>query len=703
HSLLLTILFTLSFSGLFSQNTWKIYNQSNTPAIGPIHPYITDMAIDKDSTIWFATADGLSSLKNEHWQQYLFIDSCVDNTYTNIAIDNNNIMWLSSYGGVGGFYKYDIDNKKFSKIKNFGLKFLDLALDSSRTAWIATKIGLFKYENDRLMNISDAAHALEGIINAVHIDKTNCLWVGTEKGLLKYNGNQGLHYTDTSGLNSNKIAYIENDSYNNLWILTDKGLQKFENNKWKTINVDELNQKAITKMYIDNNDNIWFLTYSNGAYKYDHTKWEHFNTSNGLSDDFALSVIQDKKDNFWIGTDGVDFFDGISWKNYMGNIITHPDLLYYDNNKLWVTTSGGGYSVFDGKKWTTHNRATGFVSNHVKKIEKDKNGNIWIATFSKGIIKFDGENYTNYTDKNGITDELWCFFIDSKNNNWIGTSELGAAKFDGKKWTYFNSENSPLLNSVNYIFEDNDGNYWFATFDNYMNGIICRYDGENWKTFTPLDKGSVEKILQDRKGNIWFTYSFTDSVKNEIIVKYDGDRFDVISLSKELPEDTIFSDFTNGIYTIYEDNDSLLWFGLGEHGVLTYDGKNWKHLTKKEGFPWSGVRDIIQDDEGNYYFASDNQGVFKLLVNHNDIKTQVQKKAPFNVSPNPVKDVLHIKNENVLIKTTQVELYDINGKLLYTNYYHSNYELNMSGYPKGIYIVKLKYFNYVYTKKIVKE
>ncbi|RLD59847.1 MAG: hypothetical protein DRJ01_10770, partial [Bacteroidetes bacterium] len=44
-----------------------------------------------------------------------------------------------------------------------------------------------------------------------------------------------------------------------------------------------------------------------------------------------------------------------------------------------------------------------------------------------------------------------------------------------------------------------------------------------------------------------------------------------------------------------------------------------------------------------------------------------------------------------------------NGKLLYTNYYHSNYELNMSSYPKGVYIVKLKYFNYVYSKKIVKE
>ena len=385
------------------------------------------------------------------------------------------------------------------------------------------------------------------------------------------------------------------------------------------------------------------------------------------------------------------------------SITTDEVSKYYDNNKLWVVTIGGGYSIFDGTNWTTHNRASGFVSNHVQKIEKDKDGNVWIATYSKGIIKYDGENYTYYTDENGITDQVWTSFIDSKNNIWIGTSELGAAKFDGENWSYFNSDNSPLLNSVNDIFEDKDGNYWFATFNDMWNGLICRYDGEIWKTFTPLDKGSVDKILQDSKGNIWFAYSFTDSKKNEIIVKYDGDRFDVVSLSTELPEDTIFSDFKNGIYTIYEDKDSLLWFGLGEHGVLTYDGENWKHLTKKEGFPWSGVRDIIQDDKGNYYFASDDQGVFKWVVKHDDIKTQVQKKAPFNVFPNPVKDVLHIKNDNHLIKTTQVELYDVNGRLLYTNYYHSNYELNMSSYPKGIYIVKLKYFNYVYSKKIVKE
>ncbi|RLD53701.1 MAG: hypothetical protein DRJ01_19035, partial [Bacteroidetes bacterium] len=548
------------------------------------------------------------------------------------------------------------------------------------------------------MKFSDADPALEGFINTVHVDKTNNLWVGTDKGLLKYNGAHWLHYTDTSGLNSNKIAYVENDSNNNIYILTDKGLQKHENNEWKTIDVYKLNQKAITKMYIDNNDNIWFLTYSNGAYKFDHTNWEHFDSSNGLSDNWTLSVIQDKTDNIWIGgAEGIDFFDGNSWKNYLGNIINHPNTLYYDNNKLWVVTIGGGYSIFDGTNWTTHNRASGFVSNHVQKIEKDKDGNVWIATYSKGIIKYDGENYTYYTDENGITDQVWTSFIDSKNNIWIGTSELSAAKFDGENWSYFNSDNSPLLNSVNDIFEDKDGNYWFATFNDMWNGLICRYDGEIWKTFTPLDKGSVDKILQDSKGNIWFAYSFTDSKKNEIIVKYDGDRFDIVSLSTELPEDTIFSDFKNGIYTIYEDKDSLLWFGLGEHGVLTYDGEIWKHLTKKEGFPWSGVRDIIQDDEGNYYFASDDQGVFKWVVNHDDIKTQVQKKVPFNTFPNPVKDVLHIKNDNVLIKTTQVELYDVNGKLLYTNYYHSNYELNMSSYPKGVYIVKLKYFNYVYT------
>ena len=710
HSLLFTIFFTLSFSGLFSQNTWEIYNHSNTPVLGPIDSQINDMAIDKDSTIWFATHYGLSSFDGKQWQQYLFIDTYYDNTYNNIEIDNNNVIWLSAWEYFGGFFKYDIDNKEFTKITDFTI--YDMAIDTNNIVWLVTYYGLYKYENDSLMTFSDADPALNGIINAVHVDKTNNLWVGTDNGLLKYDGNQWQHYTDTSGLNSNKIAYIENDSDNNIFILSDKGLQKHENNEWKTVNVDELNQKAITKMYIDNNDNIWFLTYNNGAYKFDGTNWEHFDTSNGLSYDWALSVIQDKLNNIWLGgLQGVDFFDGNTWKNYTGNVLNNPNTFFYKNNKLWIGTRGGGYSIFDGINWTTNNLSTNFISNYISHIKKDKTSNIWISTYSNGIIKYDGENYSYYTTGNGLPSNIiYALFIDSQNNIWIGTSDNGAAKFDGENWTNYNSGNSPLLDNVEDIIEDKDGNYWFATSNNALNGIICRYDGENWKTFTPLDKGMVSKILQDSKGNIWFGYfaadifdNATHSYKSEFIVKYDGDRFDVVPLSTELPEDTVLSFSGNCIYTIYEDKDSLLWFGLGEFGALTYNGEKWKHLTKKEGFPWSGVRDIIQDDKGNYYFASDCQGVFKWVVNHDDIKTQVQKKAPFKTFPNPVKDVLHIKNNNVLIKTTQVELYDINGKLLYTNYYHSNYDLNMSIYPKGIYIVKLKYFNYVYTEKIVKE
>ena len=69
------------------------------------------------------------------------------------------------------------------------------------------------------------------------------------------------------------------------------------------------------------------------------------------------------------------------------------------------------------------------------------------------------------------------------------------------RWTEFD-KSSGLAGAVQKIYEDRDGNIWFGT-----NEGVQRYDGIHWTTYTTLDglaHNRVRTVLQARDGAMWF-------------------------------------------------------------------------------------------------------------------------------------------------------------------------------------------------------
>jgi hypothetical protein len=75
-----------------------------------------------------------------------------------------------------------------------------------------------------------------------------------------------------------------------------------------------------------------------------------------------------------------------------------------------------------------------------------------------------------------------------------------------------------------------------------------------------------------------------------------------------------------------------------------------------------------------------------------------------NISPNPVKDILKIELfPNNHVKPLKISIYDINGKVLYENYFYGNaFEINLSEFLKGIYFIKIENDNINKVGKVVK-
>jgi hypothetical protein len=71
-----------------------------------------------------------------------------------------------------------------------------------------------------------------------------------------------------------------------------------------------------------------------------------------------------------------------------------------------------------------------------------------------------------------------------------------------------------------------------------------------------------------------------------------------------------------------------------------------------------------------------------------------------NIYPNPSDDIINIEIEN--INNARLEIYNVNGTLLFSKTLHSESEkIDMSGFSEGLYLVKVKQEEVLIVEKVV--
>jgi ligand-binding sensor domain-containing protein len=281
---------------------------------------------------------------------------------------------------------------------------------------------------------------------------------------------------------------------------------------------------------------------------------------NGMVREFVRAMYQDKKGNYWFGTNG----NGI---------------IRYDGQTLEKV------AIEQNQKWVS-----------VREIVEDKAGNVWFGT-SSGLVKYDGENYTTFSTEVGLQDEeIWGLAVDSKGLIWVG-SVGGVSHFDGQKFTPFllpntvveNAEPMLSIKSAGGFVEDNDGNMWINNDGNgifkYKNGEFSHLTKENG-----LTDNNAGVALKDRNGNIWIS-SFYGGAS-----KFDGKTF--TNFTKE----GIIEGIETGSF--YEDSKGNIWFTAENVGVYKYDGTKFKLYTTKDGLTTNGVLSIFEDNKGQLWFGT---------------------------------------------------------------------------------------------------
>lgn len=254
----------------------------------------------------------------------------------------------------------------------------------------------------------------------------------------------------------------------------------------------------------------------------------HFGVENGLSNNYILSLAQDRKGYIWIATEsGLNRFDGRQFtvynKNNSGLSSNELNALLADpvEDKVWIGTQRDGLCCFDYATETItalKSPDDGLISNDIPYLAAAADSGIWITHYHMGVQHFDPKRnvFRNY-DRSSIPHlpwGCWTAMEDGRGNLYIGHVKDGLSIVDTKRKTLRNfrhraGDPSSLPGDEVYsLCIDRDKNVWVGT---NQGAALFRPATDKFISFKhrkgdaqSLLPGTVMDIKQMKNGNIRF-------------------------------------------------------------------------------------------------------------------------------------------------------------------------------------------------------
>ncbi len=335
---------------------------------------------------------------------------------------------------------------------------------------------------------------------------------------------------------------------------------------------------------------------------------------------------------------------------------------------LWIGTTGGGLSRFDGRTFTNFSTADGLASGQIFALAQDRKGTIWVAT-SKGVDRFNGKIFQPVPL--GIDrGKVFAALEDRKGALWFGTDQSGLVRFENGLPTTFDSRAGLADNTVRALFQDEQGTLWVGT-----DAGICQteLDVIHFTCFTTADglsDDAIRVILHAQNGGMWigtehgltlfrdgyFSIPPFESLRQErvsaIAIEHTGSMWvgtgralyelsgnkltsfagkngieqgimallvdeednlwigtDGTGLYKFSHSPFVLYDTRHGlsdrlVWSILEDPSGSIWFGTSGAGLSIYDGQSFTNLTRKDGLAGNTVYSSLIDHNGDLWFGT---------------------------------------------------------------------------------------------------
>ena len=311
--------------------------------------------------------------------------------------------------------------------------------------------------------------------------------------------------------------------------------------------------------------------------------FDNYSIKQGLSEQKVYTLLQDSKDNIWLGTaNGVSRFDGKKFENFTSrDSLASGGVRYIIEDSLgyiWMGHLNGGISRYNGREFQQVAFDSLVITGDVTGIAQIKD-KIWFTSANDGAVMADFPvkdikhiRAKQFRGKDGLSDQVFGISV-YRGGTFICIADVGLRRYnpEEKKFENYRMPHMTTYFSSTCLLEDREGNIWFGTYN-----------------------GGIYKYLMSQS------------------------RMEVI----DLPKAGIKS---NWVTCLTEDRKGHIWVGTWEGGVVMIDGSNIRKFDEENGLKATRIYDIIEDVEGNILIADQNNGltIFKgdafVTVNEKEI------------------------------------------------------------------------------------
>lgn len=415
-------------------------------------------------------------------------------------------------------------------------------------------------------------------VGRIFEDKQGFIWISTEDGLNRYDGSAIKVYrhnpSDSNSIMSSWVGDFLEDKHGNLWMMPfSNGLVMYDRKSDSFKNFYYPKKSDNISMFYDGKRDLIWLSVRNQVY-YFNTVTEIFKAvlpDTGIT--YTRMTIQDE--TIWVITSSQLFKGDLETKKFKQIKPEGNSEVFADFSSIVATKDG---KLIIGSRFGMYRFVP--VTNKIQHI-------IQVNTSNAGVVPV-----TTYT---GIFDQEGKYI-------WVTIMNSGLLRINMNNESdiifYSDASDVPLkysisANQVHYLSLDQKGTLWLGTdfgmsyYDTLLDRFVAYFNNPNGTSSRKVD--SYHFAFTDRAGNTWLS---TRLEGVSVILKNKG---------------------FNDIYWFYAQFIKDIKMTKGEYQ------NNLKIIN--EYLANLPVRDLLEDSEGNVWFASDNRlvklvkktGAFEIL------------------------------------------------------------------------------------------
>jgi len=532
-----------------------------------------------DGYLWVGTTAGLLRFDGVRFVPWTSPDGkhlpSLDVTALLSARDGS--LWIGMDGGLSHWDKTNLTNYEIKTER------INAIIENrSGAVWLVRNVGGNAGGLCQIIGLGMRCYGkADGILGSAGAsslveDTLGNLWIGTDTAVIRWRPDSSSTYAPR-GLNPGHdgVNGLAANPDGSVWVGMELagpglGLQQLSRGAWKAFAKPELDGSTlkVQALFLDSENALWIGTATQGIYRVDSRRVDHFYSADGLSSDSVYWFYQDREGDQWVGTSkGLDCFRDVrvaSFSTPEGLANSEADaVLAAQDGTVWIGGDVGLDAMHQGRLSSVQS-GKGLPGNQVTALLQDHAGRLWVGIGNTMSIYKNGR-FTRIDRPDGRPIGLvFGMTEDVDNNIWMLTTGPpgGLIRIHDLKV----QEEFPQMPAAARVAADPEGGIWLGL----KNGDLARYRRGKTEIF-PFNHGeisSVNHLIVTSDGSVL-------GATGEGLVGWNKGKQQTLTVRNGLP-----CDFVNAVI---EDRNSAIWL-YTQCGLVEIAGKEMQR--------WWGQPDI---------------------------------------------------------------------------------------------------------------